>query len=85
MNEIKREPNLPAPTDCFGNEQPMATWYECPKCGKQSPLTREWVGLTDEDIYKVIEENIPPQLNTLFDMAKWVGGVIEAKLKEKNA
>jgi hypothetical protein len=45
---------------------------------------REWVGLTDEDIYKVIEENIPPQLNTLFDMAKWVGGVIEAKLKEKN-
>jgi hypothetical protein len=46
---------------------------------------REWVGLTDEDIYKVIEENIPPQLNTLFDMAKWVGEVIEAKLKEKNA
>jgi hypothetical protein len=45
---------------------------------------QEWVGLTDEDIYKVIEENIPPQLNTLFDMAKWVGGVIEAKLKEKN-
>jgi hypothetical protein len=45
---------------------------------------RQWVGLTDEDIYKVIEENIPPQLNTLFDMAKWVGGVIEAKLKEKN-
>ena len=45
---------------------------------------REWVGLTDEDIYKVIEENIPPQLNTLFDMAKWVSGVVEAKLKEKN-
>ena len=45
---------------------------------------REWVGLTDEDIYKVIEKNIPPQLNTLFDMVKWVGGVIEAKLKEKN-
>jgi hypothetical protein len=49
-----------------------------------APPKREWVGLTDEDIYKVIEENIPPQLNTLFDMAKWVGGVIEAKLKEKN-
>lgn len=45
---------------------------------------REWVGLTDEDIYQVIEENIPPQLNTLFDMAKWVSGVVEAKLKEKN-
>jgi hypothetical protein len=46
---------------------------------------REWVGLTDEDIYQVIEENIPPQLNTLFDMAKWVSGVVEAKLKEKNS
>ncbi len=45
---------------------------------------REWVGLTDEDIYRVIEENIPPQLNTLFDMAKWVSGVVEAKLKENN-
>ena len=57
--------------------------FECPRCG-HCCQQREWVGLTDEDIYKVIEENIPPQLNTLFDMAKWVGGVIEAKLKEKN-
>jgi hypothetical protein len=49
-----------------------------------APPKREWVGLTEEDIYQVIEENIPPQLNTLFDMAKWVSGVVEAKLKEKN-
>jgi hypothetical protein len=59
---------------CLEDDTPLYT----------APLKREWVGLTDEDIYKVIEENIPPQLNTLFDMAKWVGGVIEAKLKEKN-
>jgi hypothetical protein len=49
-----------------------------------TPPKREWVDLTEEDIYQVIEENIPPQLNTLFDMAKWVSGVVEAKLKEKN-
>jgi hypothetical protein len=73
MNEIKREPNLPAPTDCFGNEQPMATWYECPKCGKQSPLTREWVGLDKETMH-----NTTLQFN---QGALWA----ERYLKEKNA
>jgi hypothetical protein len=48
MKEIKREPNLPAPTDCFGNEQPMATWYECPRCRQKSPLTQQWIGLDPE-------------------------------------
>jgi hypothetical protein len=46
---------------------------------------REWVGLTYEDVYQMVEENKPPQLNTLFDMVEWMAGVIEAKLKEKNA
>ncbi len=81
MNEIKREPNLPAPTDCFGNEQPMATWYECPKCGKQSPLTREWVGLTDDEIAQLMFKcDVIVTGPTQFDFAQ----AIEAKLKEKN-
>jgi hypothetical protein len=81
MKEIKREPNLPAPTDCFGNEQPMATWYECPRCMQKSPLTRQWVGLTDEDIaqamYKTDAIITGPKQ---FDFAK----ELEAKLREKN-
>lgn len=48
MKKIPRLPNLPPPTNVFGKEVQMATWYECPKCLNQSPLTREWVGLPDE-------------------------------------
>jgi hypothetical protein len=81
MKEIEREPNLPAPTDCFGNEQPMATWYECPRCRQTSPLTRQWVSLTDEEIKEIIgpwgETPIKGYTRKLFDQ-------IEAKLKEKN-
>jgi hypothetical protein len=60
---------------------PVKTYHD----GKPWPVQpKPWVGLSEEDIYQVIEENTPPQLNTLFDMAKWIGGIIAAKLKEKN-
>jgi hypothetical protein len=45
---------------------------------------REWVGLTDEDIYSIIESNDPPKLTSLFEMTAWLSSVVEAKLKEKN-
>jgi hypothetical protein len=80
MKEIKREPNLPAPTDCFGNEQPMATWYECPRCMQKSPLTRQWVGLTDEDIAELHNEWAQGNLWDGWNYER----AIEAKLKEAN-
>jgi hypothetical protein len=50
------------------------------------PPQRSWQGLTDEDIYSIIESNVPPkQLTSIFEMAEWVAKVVEAKLKEKNA
>jgi predicted RecB family nuclease len=50
-----------------------------------APPQREWVGLTDEDIYAMIESNIPLRPTSLFEMAEWVAKIVEAKLKEKNA
>jgi hypothetical protein len=38
------------PTTWFGNPAKTAQWYTCPNCAKQSPLTLEWVGLTDEEV-----------------------------------
>jgi hypothetical protein len=49
-----------------------------------APPQREWQGLTDEDIYSIIESNVPPKLTSLFEMAEWVAKAVEAKLKEKN-
>jgi hypothetical protein len=65
------------PTTWFGNPAKTAQWYTCPNCAKQSPLTLEWVGLTDED------------MGCLFPHGSsvWVQEtvkIIEAKLKEKN-
>jgi hypothetical protein len=76
MKEIKQEPNLPAPTNCFGKEQPIATWYECPHCGRPSPLTRQWVGMTDEDYY----DDRASRARCFVAGVKWA----EAKLREKN-
>ena len=79
MRPIPRQPNLPTPTNCFGKPQPVAQWYECPHCKKESPLKREWVGLTQQDI------------DIAFDDTQEGGGfddfarAIEAKLREKNA
>lgn len=52
--------------------------------GIATPPQREWQGLTDEDIYSIIESNVPPKLTSLFEMAEWVAKVVEVKLREKN-
>ena len=80
MKEIQRVPNLPSPTDCFGDEKPMATWYECPHCGKASPLTRQWISLTDEEIQALADPCKQPLVFRFSEYAR----AIEAKLKEKN-
>ena len=82
MNPIPRQPNLPTPTNCFGKPYPIAQWYECPHCKKQSPMVREWVGLTDEDLDYC---NTHSSGNTEWMKKKAFARAIEAKLKEKNA
>ena len=77
------------PTTWFGNPAKIAQWYTCPNCAKQSPLTLEWVGLTDEEILavnmstvtKLIDE--PIVCDTDHNIIQ-LGKAIEAKLKEKN-
>ena len=73
------------PTTWFGNPAKTAQWYTCPNCAKQSPLTLEWVGLTDEEKNgkRVLENGL------LFNTAEvqvWELAVqwAEEKLKEKN-
>lgn len=67
------------PTTWFGNPAKIAQWYTCPNCAKQSPLTLEWIGLTDEEIKEGESEG---ELGHGFIQgALWA----EAKLKEKNA
>jgi hypothetical protein len=53
-------------------------------CSK-APLKREWVGLTDEEIHKIIDDCTPDEaeLEELNDFAKAIFAV-EAKLKERN-
>jgi hypothetical protein len=65
------------PTTWFGNPAKTAQWYTCPNCRKQSPLTLEWVGLTDEEI---------TALESATDTLEFPQTVraIEAKLKERN-
>jgi hypothetical protein len=62
------------PTTWFGNPAKTAQWYTCPNCAKPSPLTLDWVGLTDEDDIDWEDGG------NLKDLVK----AIEAKLKEKN-
>jgi hypothetical protein len=64
------------PTTWFGNPAKTAQWYTCPNCSKQSPLTLEWVGLTEEEV-----ENLCLAVGTEPIEVR----LIEAKLKEKNA
>ena len=69
------------PTTCFGNPAKTAQWYTCPNCEKQSPLTLEWVGLTDDEIKEIVgpygDMPIKGYTRKLFDQ-------IEAKLRSKN-
>ena len=66
------------PTTWFGNPAKTAQWYKCPHCAKQSPLTLEWIGLTDEEVI-ILMKQFPDHLTR--DVAQ----AIEAKLKERNA
>ena len=51
----------------------------------EEKFEREWVGLTDEEIHKIIDDCTPDEaeLEELNDFAKAIFAV-EAKLKEKN-
>jgi hypothetical protein len=63
------------PTTWFGNPAKTAQWYKCPHCAKQSPLTLEWVGLTDREMMDAI---------SLDDTPMEMGRKIEQALKELN-
>lgn len=63
------------PTTWFGNPAKTAQWYTCPNCAKQSPLTIEWVGLTDDEKQTAVWTD-----GSFGSGALWA----EAKLKEKS-
>ena len=75
MKPVPLQPNLPTPTTAFGNPAPIAQYYICPHCKKQSPLVKEWVGLTDAELAEFSEAKLGA-----YDLCLEV----EAKLKEKN-
>jgi predicted RNA-binding Zn-ribbon protein involved in translation (DUF1610 family) len=50
--------------------------FECPRCG-HCCQQREWVGLTDEQLHKIIRSG---EYDSMEEFAR----AIEAKLKEKN-
>lgn len=69
------------PTTWFGNPAKTAQWYTCPNCAKQSPLTLEWVGLTDEDKQDWIKcMPWPPEPGHIMVLIEG----IESELKELN-
>ena len=80
MKPIPLHPNLPTPTTAFGNPAPIAQYYICPHCTGQSPLVREWVGLTDEE-YIHITDSVYHKGHGLVAYYK----AIEQALKEQNA
>ena len=89
MKPVPLQPNLPTPTTAFGNPAPIAQYYICPHCKEQSPLVREWVGLTDEELIATIYElegfafgldNGNMSDGAVLEYAR----IVEAKLKEKN-
>ena len=79
MKPVPLQPNLPTPTTAFGNPAPIAQYYICPHCKEQSPLVREWVGLTDEE-----RESIANVTIHVHGQGWAYATAIEAKLKEKN-
>ena len=81
MKPIPLHPNMPEATSALGNVVKPKQWYECPHCNKPSPLTKEWHGLTEEEI-KALRHT-----DDLFeDVPMWsaIARAIEAKLKERN-
>lgn len=88
MTPIPLQPNMPMPTDYSGDPVPPKQYYRCPHCKEQSPLTKDWVGLTDGemedtfiqcggrwngDFWEIEDADFHPFLRS-----------IEAKLKELN-
>jgi len=85
---------------CMPEQEPVAWSGDCVlgHCGSPdgcdrsgccradlAPPKREWVGLTDEEIHKIIDDCTPDEaeLEELNDFAKAIFAV-EAKLKERN-
>jgi hypothetical protein len=66
---------MPMPTDYSGNPVPPKQYYLCPHCKEQSPLTKEWVGLTDDEVRQMCG-SVPSMREAVREA--------EAKLKEKN-
>lgn len=81
MKPIPLHPNLPTPTTTFGNPTSIAQYYICPHCNNQSPLVKEWIGLTDEERKECIDWAIDLDSTTY---SKDLSKMIEHKLKEKN-
>ena len=86
MKPIPTHPDLPEPTNTFGRPVAKSQWYECPHCKQPSPLSREWVSLTDEERHSIREwQRIQEELGTVWSpMMLYLYEAIEAKLKEKN-
>ena len=86
--EVKQEQDEPV---C--DKDPRGCWsISCQldkKC-KNTPQTKEWVGLTDDEIFSIIGDPIERNFLDVDDWeineVKWVEftKAIEAKLKEKN-
>ncbi len=69
---------------CLGGKCPQCVptyEFECPRCG-HCCQQREWVGLTDEEIYDYADKFLY-QHGSNYGI-KSFGKAIEAKLKEKN-
>lgn len=79
MKPVPLHPNLPTPTTAFGNPAPIAQYYVCPHCNNQSPLVKEWVGLTDEELSEVYNNS-----NWDFKQSWDYERAIEDKLRSKN-
>jgi hypothetical protein len=80
MTPIPLQPNIPMPTDYSGDPVPPKQYYRCPHCKEQSPLTKEWVGLTDVEIDYLLVSTVGENEETHISFAR----AIEFKLKERN-
>ena len=75
MTPIPLQPNMPMPTDYSGDPVPPKQYYICPHCKEQSPLTKEWVDLTQQELDELDEQS--PSLHEFVQN-------LMSKLKEKN-
>ena len=73
MKPVPLHPNLPTPTTAFGNPAPIAQYYICPHCNQQSPLVRDWVGLTLEE-FDEIHDRSDTMHEAMVDVVKKLRG-----------